>query len=425
MRRGWDRTRGGGPPSGSARDYRVLIIVQNLPLARDRRVRQEAQALVEAGFGVSVICPAPEERRGGVEVVDGISVYSYRCPGEASGKAALVLEFLYCWLRTALLAIKVLRRDGFDVIQACNPPDTYFLLGWLAKPLGKSFVFDHHDLCPELFATKFRGGSRAVAAAIRALERATFRTADHVIATNDSYRQVALARGRRAPETVSVVRSAPDLTRLQPTDPVPALRNGREHLCCYLGVMGSQDGVDLLMEAVAVIVGEMGRHDCHFALLGSGPCLDDLRDQARRLGIEDWVTFTGWADDPMIREYLSTADLGLTPDPKNDFNDRCSMNKVIEYMAMGLPVVAFDLDETMVAAGGAGEFAPGNDVEIFAKTIVTLLDNPGRRRVMGNIGRRRAREDLSWNAQVGTYLNVYEDLVEARAGARSRVYADR
>jgi len=386
---------------------RILIVIQNLPLARDRRVRLQCRTLLDAGFGVSVICPA-DGGRAGSALVEGVWVHSYRAPRERPSAAGFCYEFAYCWLRTALLVVRVACREGFDAIQACNPPDTYFLLGRLARAFGKRFVFDHHDLCPELYRSKFTEPTPALLRLLHSLEVATFRTADHVIATNESYRAIALERGGRGPDDVTVVRSGPDIDALQPGPSRTGLRRGRDHLCCWLGVMGTQDGVDLLLEAVAVVVKEMGRTDIHFALLGSGPCYEELREQAARLGLAPFVTFTGWADDTTIRDYLSTADVGLAPDPRSEFNDRSTMNKVIEYMSFGLAVVSFDLPESIVSAGEASAYVEGDDVTAFAKAIVEVVDDPERRALMGATGRRRVERALSWNAQSPTYLGVYE-----------------
>ena len=307
---------------------RVLIVVQNLPVPLDRRVWLECQALTAAGYGVSVICPkGPGDPS--FEVLEGVRVHKYAPPPPAKGLFAYAYEFLYCWLWTAYLAVREYRAVGFDVLQACNPPDTYFALAALFRPLGVKFVFDHHDLCPEIYAAKFGRAGGLVHRTLLRLERSTFKLADHVISTNDSYRQIAVTRGGRAPETVSVVRSGPDLRRLTRRPPVPKLKAGANFLCTYVGIMGRQDGVDRLLDAARIVVHEMGRTDVHFALLGFGDCLDDLRRQVARDGLEGYVTFTGRAADETLCRYLSTADLGLSPDPRSAFNDLSTMNKTI------------------------------------------------------------------------------------------------
>jgi glycosyltransferase involved in cell wall biosynthesis len=390
---------------------RVLVIVQNLPVPLDRRVWLESQALVAGGYGVSVICPAgPGDAA--YEELDGVRIHRYRPPRQARGLAGFVWEFAYCWLRTALLSLKVLRRDGFDAIQACNPPDTYWLLARLYRLTGKKFVFDHHDLCPEVYDARFGGAGRSlVRRALLALERASVRSADHLVSTNESYQRVVTGRAGIPLERTTVVRSGPDTRRLYPQAPEPELKAGRTHLCVYLGVMGPQDGVDLIVRAADVLVNQMDRTDCHFALLGFGDCLPELEDLTTRLGLDGWVTFPGRADDAMIRRWLSTADIGLSPDPKTPFNELSTMNKTLEYMAFGLPVVAVDLTETRVSAGDAADYVHEEGPEAFAKAICALLDDPGRRRVMGEIGAARIRDHLGWSHQAAAYVGVYDRLL--------------
>lgn len=416
------RTGHAAPVSGRGR---VLVIVQNLPVPLDRRVWLESQALVAAGYGVSVICPAgPGDRA--YEELDGVRIHRYPPPRQARGLAGFAWEFAYCWVRAALLSLKVLRRDGFDVVQACNPPDTYWLLARLYRLAGKSFVFDHHDLCPEVYDARFGGAGRPlVRRALVALERASLRSADHLVSTNESYRRVATGRAGIPPERTTVVRSGPDTRRLYPQAPEPELKAGRTHLCVYLGVMGPQDGVELVVRAADVVVNQMGRTDCRFALLGFGDCLDDLRGLTTRLGLDGWVTFPGRADDGMIRRWLSTADVGLSPDPKTPFNDLSTMNKTLEYMAFGVPAVAFDLAETRVSAGDAAVYVEEEGPEAFAKAICALLDDPARRRAMGEVGAARIRDRLGWSHQAATYVGVYDRLVGRAPSAATGVAGHR
>jgi len=392
---------------------RVLILVQNLPVPLDRRVWLECQTLLAAGYRVSVICPkGPGDPS--YEVLQGAHIYKYSPPPAANGLLAYMYEFIYCWVVTAWLAIRVFAREGFDVIQACNPPDTFFAIAFPFKLLGKRFVYDQHDLCPEVYLSRFARPSPLLLAGLRFLEGATYRTADHVIAVNESYRHVALGRGRRRPDSVTVVRTGPDARHLRRGIPNPELKHGRTFLACYLGVMGPQDGLDLLLKAVDVFVHRLGRRDCHFALIGKGDCFEELRQMSSRLELSRWVTFTGRIDDEKLSGYLSTADLGLCPDPKNPLNDVSTMNKTMEYMAFGLPVVAFDLKETRVSADGAAVYAEANDVEAFARAIATLLDAPDRRAELGSIGRKRVEEVLAWDHQARAYLGVYGRLAHNR-----------
>lgn len=407
-RRRWRRKPEGG--------LRVVVIVQNLSVPFDRRVWLESLALVGDGHTVDVICPN-DRGEARFEVLDGVRIHRYAPPPATSTTFDFVVEFAYCWVRTAMTTAWVALRHGIDVIQACNPPDTYFVLGAAARATGRAFVFDHHDLCPELFRSRFGRRNGPIVAALTALERWTFRTATRVIATNDSYRRVALERGGRDERDVTVVRSGPDLDRIRPGEPCPELRHGRELLCCYLGVMGPQDGVDLAVQAVDVLVHTLGRTDCHFTFIGAGDSYDDVRRLAEELGLEPWVTFTGRVPDEVVFAHLSTADVGLCPDPSNPLNDVSTMNKTMEYMAFGVPVVAFDLHETRVSAGPAAVYAEPNRVEAFAKELDTLLADPQRRRHMGAIGRRRVASELAWSHQRRAYLGVYREL----AGASSRV----
>jgi glycosyltransferase involved in cell wall biosynthesis len=402
----------------------VLIIVQNLPVPLDRRVWLECQALRESDYTVSVICPkGPGDP--GYEVFDGVHLYKYRAAPSASGVLGYLVEFVYCWLRTAFLSVCVNRRQPIAVIQGCNPPDTYWALAklWRLASGGRViFVFDHHDLNPEVYVSRFGEPtsllSRLQLKILRWLERRTFRTAAHVISTNESYRRVAVRRGGMEPCRTTVVRSGPDVRRMRPIHPIPRLRKGRDYLLVYLGIMGPQDGVDLVVKVTALLAHRMGL-DVHTALLGFGDCFDELVELACRLDVEDRVTFTGRADLKMIGAYLSSADIGLSPDPLSPLNDVSTMNKTMEYMSYALPVVAFDLTETRVSAGGAACYvdplAPGC-VELFARTVARLLKDLGTRAEMTVAARRRAEHILDWLPQRRAYVGVYDAL----SGVQSR-----
>jgi glycosyltransferase involved in cell wall biosynthesis len=387
----------------------VLIIVQNLPVPFDRRVWLEACALRDAGFRVSVVCPkAPGDPS--FQEIDGIRVRKYAPPPATHGALSYAWEFAYCWVRTFGLVLRAAAREGFDAIQACNPPDTYWALAAPFKLFGKRFVFDQHDLCPEVYVSRFPDGSTLARRGLRLLERATYALADHVIATNDSYRDTAMARGRVPRDRVTVVRTGPDPERLTRGEPVPDWRAGKRHLVAYLGVMGPQDGVDLALRAAAAVV-RSGRDDVQFVFIGSGDCYDELVALADELGIREHVTFTGRVPDETVFEIFSTADVGLSPDPLNPLNDVSTMNKTMEYMAFELPVVAFDLRETKVSAGPAAVYVKPNDTDAFADAIVELLDDPERRAEMGRRGRERVERELAWGHQVPRYVGVYESLL--------------
>jgi glycosyltransferase involved in cell wall biosynthesis len=317
---------------------------------------------------------------------------------------------MYAWLRTAMISLRLAVTEGFDVIQACNPPDTYWALAMLYRPFGKKFVYDQHDLCPEVYRARFARDDGRCLALLYRLERCTYRWAHHVISTNESYKAVAVRRGGVPPELVTVVRSGPDAGKMRKGAAVDELRKGREHLAVYLGVMGPQDGVDYLLRAIHHYVHDLGRADTQFALLGFGDALPSLRSLSTELDIDEFVTFTGRADDAMINRYLSTATIGLSPDPSNPLNDVSTMNKTLEYMAFELPVVAFELPETVVSAGPAAVYVPDNDEFLFAKAVAELLGDEIERSRMGNMGRRRIEDRLAWGHQEVSYVGVYDDL---------------
>jgi glycosyltransferase involved in cell wall biosynthesis len=396
--------------AASSRRPRVLIIVQNLPVPFDRRVWLECRTLTDAGYDVTVICPRGKDSAP-YQVIDGVEIHTYPPYAPGGGAAGFVVEYAYSFLATARLALKARRRGPFDVVQACNPPDIFWPLArWLRLRDGSRFVFDHHDLCPELYESRFPDGARLPYRGLVLLERATFRTADRVTSTNASYAQIAVRRGRKRPHHVTVVRTGPDPDRLRPAPPDPALRRGREHLIAYLGVMGPQDGVDIALAAADLVVKRMGRDDIAFTFMGSGDCFDGLVARRDELGLQDHVEFTGRVPDEMVAAVLSTAEVGLCPDPKNPLNDVSTMNKTMEYMAFGLPVVAFDLRETRVSAGASARYVEPNEVEGFARAIVELVDDPEARIVMGKRGRDRVERELAWAHQRRGYLAVFDDL---------------
>ncbi len=411
---------------------RVLIIVQNLPVPFDRRVWLECQTLTAAGYDVTVICPRGMEASAPFQVIDDVSIHTYPPYAPGGSKAGFVTEYAYSFLATARLAARARHQGPFDVVQACNPPDIFWPLArWLRRRDGSRFVFDHHDLCPELYESRFPDGASLPHRGLLMLERATFRTADKVTSTNTSYAKVAVERGGKREEDVTVVRTGPDPERLKRVPAQPELRRGREHLVSYLGVMGPQDGVDLVLGAADHIVHRLGREDISFTLMGSGDRFEDLLARRERLGLGEHVELTGRVPDETVAAVLSTADVGLCPDPKNPLNDVSTMNKTMEYMAFGLPVVAFDLRETRVSAGDAAVYAEPNRVDHFAQAIVDLVDDPQRREQMGLLGRRRVERELAWKHQQRGYLAVFDELtgkdtaaVAAGAPARSRGAVD-
>ena len=387
----------------------VLVIVQNLPVPFDRRVWLECLALRAAGFEVSVVCPKGTNDPA-YEVLEGVHIYKYRPAPEARGMVGFVGEFTYSFLATLRLAVKAWRRRRFNVIQACNPPDTFWLLALLFRPFGTKFVYDQHDLCPELYESRFPNGSRLVKRVLLGLERATYRSAHHVIVTNGSYRGKALQRGNVPEDRVTIVRTGPDPELLaKGPDKAEHLR-GFKHLAVYIGVMGPQDGVDIAIRAAAHLKHELSRKDIGITLIGSGDCFEELKGLAASLAVEDLVHFTGRAPDALVAELMSTASVGLSPDPKNPLNDVSTMNKTMEYMAFELPVVAFDLTETRVSADDAAVYAEPNDVAAFAQAIADLVDDPDARAVMSRRGRERVETVLAWPIQSPAYIGVYQSL---------------
>jgi glycosyltransferase involved in cell wall biosynthesis len=388
---------------------RVLILVENLPSPFDRRVWQEATTLRDSGYLVSIICPTGRGYERKFEEIDGIHVYRYPLPVEASGVVGYALEYAVALAWTFALAWRVLLTRGFDVVQACNPPDLFFLIGAFFRLFGKKFVFDHHDLNPELYEAKF-GRRDFFHRLMLKLEYWTFRCADVSIATNESYRRIATGRGRMPPERVFVVRSGPSLERLKILPPDERLKRGRRHLVGYVGVMGKQEGIDCLLRAARHLVFDLGRTDVHFGLVGGGTSLEEMKALAQALGVADYVTFTGRVPDGEMLAMLNTADVCVNPDVANELNDKSTMNKILEYMALGKPIVQFDLTEGRHSARHASLYARKGDVFDFAAKIVELLDDPARRAEMGRYGRKRVEDELEWRHEAPKLLAAYEAL---------------
>jgi glycosyltransferase involved in cell wall biosynthesis len=385
---------------------RALIVVENLSVPFDRRVWQESQALRDAGYEVSVICPqGASQDRERFARIDDIEIHRYPLKPATGGWRGYLREYPIALWRSWRLA----RRLGrFDVVHICNPPDLLFLVALPLKLKGAKVIFDQHDLTPELYESRFGRGRDLLYRVVVALERMTYRVADVVIATNGSYRQAAIDRGKKDPARVFVVRSAPNLTRFTGGVPDPALKHGKEHLLCYLGVMGPQDGVDYALRALHHLRYGLGRDDLHSIFMGAGDVFDDMVALSRELRLDDVVEFTGRVPDEFVQRCLSTADVCLSPDPKNPLNDASTMNKVLEYMAMGRPVVSFDLKEAQVSAGDAAVYAAANDEAEFAKRLDELLQDGDRRAVMGRRGRARIEDHLSWERSRRALVDFYD-----------------
>ena len=385
---------------------RILILVQNEPLPQDRHVWNQCQALTRAGHEVSVICPQGETRhQEPFERLAGVDIHRYRARHAESGIASYAVEYLSALWSMGRLARKLAARQRFDLVHACSPPDFLLLAMLPLRRQGTRFVFDHHDLTPELFASRFGRPGGLVHRATLLAEQVAFRLADVVLSVNDSYRQVALTRGRRAPEDVHVVRTGPVLAKFVPTAPEPELKRGKPYLLSYVGVMGPQDGVDHAVRALAAL--RTRRDDWHAVFMGDGEMLAEMQALAVELEVDDVVEFTGWVEHDYVGRVLSTSDVCLAPDPKNPLNDVSSMIKISEYMAMGRPMVSYDLQESRIGAGDAAVFATANDFYDFAAKLDALLDDPERRNAMGEAGRERAQAVLAWEHQERSLLRAY------------------
>lgn len=387
----------------------ICIIVENQPVPFDRRVWQEARTLHQAGYRVSIISPKWPQYDSSRETLEGIEIYRHRI-WEAQGRIGYLFEYAWALASELYLALKIYRRTPFCLLQACNPPDTIFFIALLFKPFGVHFVFDHHDLSPELYDAKFfRRG--LIYGIVRLFERLTFRTADLSIATNESFREIAITRGKMKPEQVVVVQTCADLCEVNGTQPKPELKRGKRYLVVYVGVMELQDGVGLLIESIEYLVKQRSRDDTQFALIGSGSQLPRLKTKARQSGVEDFVEFTGSLPHERVRSYLSTADVCVAPDPLNPLNDKCTMIKNLEYMAFRKPVVLYDLEEGRRALGNGALYACPDDPIDFANKIEKLLESEILRETLGEYGRKRVEEGLNWRVQSAKLLDAFAALL--------------
>ena len=389
------------------RARRVLMIVENLPVPFDRRVWAEATTLRDAGYEISIISPMLRGYTTPYEEIDGVHVYRHRLAEAGGSKLGYVREYWGAFANQLRLAFRVRRERGFDVIHACNPPDLIFLVAAVFKILfGVRFVFDHHDLCPELFEAKF-GRRGLLYHLMRVLERLTFALADVSIATNESYREVALSRGSMRPDRVFIVRSGPRLERLVRGAGDAALKRGKKFLIGYVGVIGRQEGLDLLVGAVAHLRNTLGRDDFHVAVIGDGPELAAIRAEASAAGVADLIEFHGHVDDALFLSVINASDVCVNVDRFCAMNDKSTMNKILEYMALGKPIVQFELTEGRRSAANASLYARPDDVADFAAKVATLFDDPVRRRDMGEVGRKRIVDSLSWAHSAPALLRAY------------------
>ncbi len=389
---------------------KILIIVENLPVPFDRRVWQEATTLQMNGHSVSIICPAMRGFEKTYEYLDGIHIHRHPLPVEGKSPSGYLIEYSLALFYQFKLSLKIYFQRGFDVIHACNPPDNIFIIAGLYKFfLNKKFVFDHHDINPELYFAKF--GKKDIFYKLMLLwERWTFKTADISIATNMSYKKIAVKRGGMKPDNVYIVRSGPDLkrTRLLPSN--EKWKSGKKFLVGYVGVMGEQEGLDYLLKGVAYLVHLIKRNDVHFILVGGGTQLPLLKSLAEKLNINSYVTFTGRVSDNILMEILSTSDVCVNPDAVNEMNNKSTMNKIMEYMALGKPIVQFEMTEGRFSAQSASLYATPNNYQSLIKNIIKVLDNPELGKKMGNFGMMRVRKKLQWKHEVPKLLAAYNSL---------------
>ena len=395
---------------------KVLIIVENAPVPFDPRVWKEASSLQRNGFNVAVVCPRGNSHDPRHEIVDGIHIYRHPKAPEGNSPLLYLWEYICALFWEGLYACWIYLRHGFDVIQGCNPPDDIFLVALPFKLLGVKYIFDHHDVNPELYIAKY--GRRDFLYRTQVwLEKLTYMASDVVMATNESYRDLAITRGGVQPADVFVVRNGPDPTTFKPVTQNPALKHGKSFLIGYVGNMGSQEGLDILLD-VALYIKTLGRRDIHFTCVGGGPGLTELRRMVQDKGIGDIVNFTGRVSDAELLEILSTADICVNPDRPCEMNDKSTMIKIMEYMALGKPIVQFDMKEGRFSAGEASLYADNeNQVADFAAKLLWLIENPEERHRMGHFGRMRVEEELAWQYSVPSLLAAYQRAFDKRRGA--------
>ncbi len=387
------------------------MLLENNPFPQDPRVRREAATLTSAGYQVSVICP---KRKGQPwrEIINGTHIYRFPAPPKAKGFLGYLWEYGYSMTAAFLLSILIFFREGFDIIHAHNPPDTFVFIAILYKLLGRQFVFDHHDLSPEMYYARFDGsGNSTVYRVLVWLEKLSCRVADHVIATNLSYKIVEMERGGVPDEQVTIVRNGPDLNRLRLIEPDQDLRRKGRIIIGYVGVIGFQDGIDYLLRALKHLVNDLGKRDFFCIIIGTGGAWSDMKALATQFNLDEYIWFTGRVSDDDLVRYLSTTDICVDPDPSNAFTDRSTMIKMMEYMALRKPIVAFDLPEHRFTAQSAAVYARPNEELDFARQLSLLMDDPERRQQMGQIGRERIETALAWSHQEKRLIEAYKALV--------------
>lgn len=389
-------------------ERKILIIVENLPVPFDTRVWQEATTLAANGYIVSVICPKGKGYTQEKEFLKGVHIFRHNLPKEGNGAIGYAREYGAALKEELRLAKKIYKEIGFDVIHGCNPPDNIYMVAAHFKKYGVKYVFDHHDICPELFEAKFGSTSGLLYKSQIWLERQTYKHCDFAFVTNESYKRIAIERGKMDPDKVIVLRSGPKLERMRVMEPVESIKRGFKYMVGYLGVIGQQEGIEYLIEAARYI--KERDNNIFWGIVGGGPHLETLKKQAHDMGLDNCVEFTGRVPDQQMLEYLNTADVCVNSDKYNSMNDKSTMNKILEYMALAKPIVQFDLTEGRYSAQEASLYAKNNDAVDMADKITELLNDPERRKRMGEYGRDRVVNELSWEHTSKALLDGYEKL---------------
>ena len=389
---------------------KVLIIVENLPVPFDTRVWQEATTLVANGYTVSVICPKGKGYTAEEEVIQGVHIFRHDLPTEGNGAIGYLREYITALREELRLAKKIYKEIGFDVIHGCNPPDDIYLVAQRFKKYGVKYVFDHHDICPELFEAKFGHASGPLYWSQVFMERQTYKHCTFAFVTNESYKKIAIERGKMDPNKVIVLRSGPKLERMKIQPPVESIKRGKKYMVGYLGVIGQQEGIEFILEAAKYCRETLNRNDIFWGIVGGGPHVAALREMCSKMGLDDCVEFTGRVPDRQLLDYLNTADVCVNSDTYNSMNDKSTMNKILEYMALAKPIVQFELTEGHYSAQEASLYAEQNNAKDMADKIIYLLENPKVRKKMGEFGRNRVINELSWEHTSKALLEGYEKL---------------
>lgn len=393
---------------------KILIIVENLPVPFDTRVWQEATTLAENGYEVSVICPKGKGFDSDYEYLKGVHIHRHDLPTEGNGALGYAREY-FCALREEIrLARKIYKERGFHVIHGCNPPDDIYLVARQFRNKGVDYVFDHHDICPELFEAKFGKKSGLLYKSQLWLERQTYKHCAFAFVTNESYKRIAISRGGMSEDKVFVLRSGPKLERLRITPAKPEIKRGKRFMVGYLGVIGQQEGIEYMLKAAQYIKEQLRRDDIFWGIVGGGPHLEALRSQSHEMGLDDILEFTGRVSDEVLLDYLNTADVCVNSDEYNAMNDKSTMNKILEYMALGKSIVQFDLTEGRYSAQEASLYAEPNNAIDMANKIIHLLDHPEERQRMSEYGRKRIVNELSWEHTSRALLEGYDQYFTRR-----------